>query len=268
MVVVFKIGDRAMNSAFSGPALKDLEQTYRTTETVIVHGGGDTVTRVAEQLNIPQKFITSPEGIKSRFTDEETIEVYTMVMGGKINKKIVRDLQKAGIPAVGVSGLDAGILHASRKNRVISQEPDGRKRVVEGGYTGRIERVDQAFLHTILSEKYLPVIAPIGLGTDYEPLNIDGDRAAARIAGALKADTLVLLTDVAHVKINDQPVKKWTADDAKRNLPSIGSGMNTKIQAAIEALSQGVRRVVIAPAQENSPYSKALSGQSGTEILL
>lgn len=255
-----------MNDAFSGPALKDLEQTYRATQTVIVHGGGDTVTRVAEQLNIPQKFITSPEGIKSRFTDEETIEVYTMVMGGKINKKIVRDLLKTGIPAVGMSGLDAGILHASRKSRIISQEPDGRRRIVEGGHTGRIEKVNQAFLQTILSEKYLPVIAPIALGTDYEPLNIDGDRAAAQIAGALKADILVLLTDVDHVKIDNQPIVKWTVDEAKRNLPNIGSGMNTKIQAAIEALSQGVRRVVIAPAQNDSPYSKALTGESGTEI--
>lgn len=266
MVVVFKIGDRAMNSAFSGPSLKDLEQTYRTTPTVIVHGGGDTVTRVAEQLNIPQKFITSPEGIKSRFTDEQTIEVYTMVMGGKINKKIVRDLQRTGIPAVGISGLDAGILHASRKNRIISQEPGGKRRVIEGGYTGRIEKVDQTFLQTVLSEKYLPVIAPIALGTDYEPLNIDGDRAAAQIAGALKADALVLLTDVEHVKINNQAIVRWTADQAKQNLPNIGSGMNTKVQAAIEALSQGVRRVVIAPAQNDTPYSKALTGEHGTVI--
>ena len=255
-----------MTDAFSGPALKDLEQTYQKTETIIVHGGGDTVTRIAEQLNIPQKFITSPEGIKSRFTDEETIEVYTMVMAGKINKKIVRDLQKTGIPAVGISGLDGGILRASRKNRIISQELDGRRRVVEGGYTGRIERVDQTFLQAILSEKYLPVIAPIALGKDFEPLNIDGDRAAAKIAGELKAETLVLLTSVDHVKINDRPIVKWTIDEAKDNLPNIGSGMNTKVQAAIEALTQGVSRVVIAPAQNTSPYSKALTGESGTEI--
>jgi [amino group carrier protein]-L-2-aminoadipate 6-kinase len=266
LVVVFKIGDRAMADAFSNSSLKDLEQVYRTNQTVIVHGGGDTVTQIAQQLDIPQKFITSPEGIKSRYTDEETIEVYTMVMGGKINKKIVRDLQRTGIPSVGISGLDAGILHASRKTRIISREPDGRRRVVEGGYTGRIERVDQTFLQTILSEKYLPVIAPIALGADYEPLNIDGDRAAAQIAGALKADTLVLLTDVDHVKTDDGPVFHWTLYEAKQNLPNIGSGMNTKIDAAITALSQGVGRVVIAPAQNDSPYSKALTGESGTVI--
>jgi acetylglutamate/LysW-gamma-L-alpha-aminoadipate kinase len=135
LLAVFKIGDRAMPSAFSESALKDLERAYGSNQTVIVHGGGDTVTRIAEQLSIPQKFIVSPEGFKSRLTDERTIDVYTMVMGGKVNKKIVRDLQRMGIPAVGLSGIDAGILRASRKTRIIAKDPDGRRRVVEGGYT-------------------------------------------------------------------------------------------------------------------------------------
>src|ERR1700756_1686526 len=141
MRAVFKIGDRAMANAFSDSSLKDLEQTCRTNQTIIVHGGGDTVTKVAERLNIPQKFIVSPEGFKSRLTDEETIDVYTMVMGGKVNKKIVRELRKVRIPAVGLSGLDGGILQASRKTRIIAKEPDGRRRVIEGGYTGQITGV-------------------------------------------------------------------------------------------------------------------------------
>lgn len=255
-----------MTNAFSDSALKDLAETQTMTHTVIVHGGGDTVTKVAQQLNIPQRFIISPDGFKSRLTDKETIEIYTMVMGGKVNKKIVRDLQKAGIRAVGLSGLDAGILQAARKKRIIAKEVDGRKRVVEGGYTGRITGVREDLILTILLRQYLPVIAPIALGQEYEALNVDGDRAAANIASALHADTLILLTDVEHVTINGEPVAHWTLQDARKFLPLIGPGMNTKVQAAMEAISRGVTRAVIAPAGRSSPYSSAISGRSGTVI--
>jgi acetylglutamate/LysW-gamma-L-alpha-aminoadipate kinase len=266
LIAVFKVGDRAMQHAFSESALKDVAASYGTSQTVIVHGGGETVTRVAEQLSIPQQFVVAPEGFKSRVTDEKTIDVFTMVMGGKINKKIVRDLQKIGIPAVGLSGIDGGIIQASRKTRIIAKDPNGRRRVVEGGYTGRITHVDEHLIHTMLSEKYLPVIAPIALGTEFEALNVDGDRAAAQIAASLHADLLVLLTDVEHVQVNGQPIEHWRVEEAKRHLPLIGPGMNTKVQAAIEALSLGVKRVVIAPAKCESPYSDAITGKSGTTI--
>ncbi|MBO0888476.1 [LysW]-aminoadipate/[LysW]-glutamate kinase [Candidatus Bathyarchaeota archaeon] len=268
MIAVFKIGDRAMTNAFSDTALKDIADTHGTIQTVIVHGGGDTVTRVAEQLNIPQQFVVSPEGFKSRVTDEKTIEVFTMVMGGKINKKIVRDLQKIGIPAVGLSGIDGGILQASRKTRIIAKDSNGRRRVVEGGYTGKITRVEESLIQTMLAEKYLPVIAPIALGTEFEPLNVDGDRAAAQIAASLDADVLVLLTDVEHVQVNGQPIGHWTVEEAKSQLAGIGPGMNTKLQAAIEAVSLGVKKVVIAPAKGESPYSDAINGKSGTVITV
>jgi [amino group carrier protein]-L-2-aminoadipate 6-kinase len=266
MRAVFKIGDRAMINAFSDSSLKDLEQTCRTIQTVIVHGGGDTVTKIAEQLNIPQKFVVSPEGFRSRLTDEQTIEVYTMVMGGQVNKKIVRELQKIGISAVGLSGIDGGILQATRKTRIIAKAQDGKRRVVEGGYTGHITRVDRQLLETILAEKYLPVIAPIALGAEYEPLNVDGDRAAAHIATALNADILVMLTDVEHILVEGKPVERWTIEEAKMNLSRIGPGMNTKVQAAIEAVSNGVGRAIIGPSTGGSPYSNAVSGETGTVI--
>ncbi len=257
-----------MANAFSDSSLKDLEKTYRANQSIIVHGGGDTVTKIAEQLNIPQKFIVSPEGFKSRLTDEETIDVYTMVMGGKVNKKIVRELQRIGIPAVGLSGIDGGILQASRKTRIIAKEPDGRRRVIEGGYTGHITGVGEQLLETILSEKFMPVIAPIALGTEFEPLNVDGDRAAGQIAAALKADLLVMLTDVEKVLVDGKPVDHWTVEEARSSLPIIGPGMNTKVQAAIEAVTQGVGRAVIGSSAGESPYSKAISGEVGTMITL
>jgi [amino group carrier protein]-L-2-aminoadipate 6-kinase len=257
-----------MANAFSDSSLKDLEQVYRNNQTVIVHGGGDTVTRVAEQLNIPQQFVISPEGFKGRLTDDRTIDVYTMVMGGKVNKKIVRDLQKTGIPAVGLSGLDGGMLQATRKTRIIAKDSNGRRRIVEGGFTGQITQVGEQLIETVLSGKYLPVIAPIALGAEFEPLNVDGDRAASHIATAIGADLLVLLTDVDHILIDGKPIEKWSIAEAKRNLMRLGSGMNTKVQAAIEAVSQGVGKAIIGPSAVESPYSKAIAGEIGTVIVL
>ena len=267
MRAVFKIGDRALANAFSDSSLRDLEQVYRHIQTVLVHGGGDTVTRIAEQLSIPQEFITSPEGYKSRLTDEQTIEVYTMVMGGKVNKRIVRDLLKTGIRAVGLSGIDGGIIQATRKARIIAKDPNGRRRVIDGGFTGHITSVGRQLIDTVLSEKYLPVIAPIALGTSFEPLNVDGDRAASRIATAIGADLLVLLTDVDRILVEGKPVEKWSVDEAKRNLPILGPGMNTKVQAAIEAVSHGVGKAVIGPSAGESPYSAAIAAETGTVII-
>src|SRR5215470_17270621 len=115
MVLTVKIGDRVIADVLSTQTLRDLKSVSEKTPTILVHGGGGTVTRVAEKLGVRQRFVISPEGFRSRFTDEETIEVYTMVMAGKINKHIVQRLQQEGIPAVGLSGLDGGLIRADRK---------------------------------------------------------------------------------------------------------------------------------------------------------
>src|SRR5713101_3743722 len=119
MALVIKIGDRVIESVLASPSLQDLKSVVAETPTILVHGGGGTVTRFAEKLGVQQKFVMSPEGFRSRFTDEDTIQVYTMVMAGKINKQIVRKLQQNKIPAVGLSGLDGGLIKAQRKRRLV-----------------------------------------------------------------------------------------------------------------------------------------------------
>src|SRR5690242_7128602 len=119
MVLVVKVGDRVLSKVLSEPGLTDLQTVIQRIPTVLVHGGGDTVTSVARALGVEQRFVVSPEGFRSRYTDQETMQVFTMVMAGKINKEIVRQLQQKGIPAVGLSGLDGGLLRASRKERII-----------------------------------------------------------------------------------------------------------------------------------------------------
>jgi acetylglutamate/LysW-gamma-L-alpha-aminoadipate kinase len=266
MTVVIKIGDKTMGDAFSADALNDLEVVAHQNPTVLVHGGGNTVTGIAEKLGVQQKFVTSPEGFKSRYTDAETIQVFTMVMAGKINKEIVRHLQSRKIPAVGLSGIDGALIRAERKRKLIVKDESGRRRAIEGGYTGVVTNVDASLLRILIDAGYVPVIAPIALGSENESLNIDGDRTAAHVAGALRADLLLLLTDVEGVSLKGIPIRRWSANEAKSNMPNLGPGMITKVYAALEALSMGVGRVSIAPGNGPAPFSNAINEETGTVI--
>jgi acetylglutamate/LysW-gamma-L-alpha-aminoadipate kinase len=267
MVVVVKVGDKVMSSVLSDASLNDFSQIAHKTPTVFVHGGGNTVTSIAEKLGVQQRFVTSPEGFRSRYTDAETIQVYTMVMAGKINKEIVRHLQSVKIPAVGLSGIDGALIRAERKRKLVVMDERGRKRVIDGGYTGKITSVDGSLLHTLIKAGYVPVIAPIALGADNEPLNLDGDRTAAYIAGAVKADLLILLTDVEGVSVNGTLVRRLAADEAKRSLSNLGPGMITKVYAALEALSMGVTKVMISSGRRENPFTSAFQEQNGTMVI-
>jgi [amino group carrier protein]-L-2-aminoadipate 6-kinase len=266
MVLVVKVGDRVISKVLSEAGLADLRRVIQKSPTVLVHGGGDTVTSVAQALGLEQRFVVSPEGFRSRYTDAETIQVFTMVMAGKINKEIVRRLQEMGIPAVGMSGLDGGLLRASRKERIIVKDDRGRRRVIDGGYTGRITGVAAPLVESLLAANYLPVIAPVALGEQFEPLNVDGDRAAASIAGSIHADTLLLLTDVEGVSIGGSVSRELTLLDAKSSITKLGGGMITKVHAGVEALEKGVRRVIIASGSAHAPFTSALESLHGTLI--
>ncbi len=256
-----------MGSALSEAALNDFAQIAHSTPLVLVHGGGNTVTGIAEKLGVQQKFVTSPEGFRSRYTDLETIQVFTMVMAGKINKEIVRLLQSRKVPAIGLCGLDGALIQAERKKKLVIKDERGRKRVIDGGYTGRVTNVDSSLLRTLIAAGYVPVIAPIALGLENETLNLDGDRAAAHVAGALQADALILITDVEGVSVDGAVVPRLTAGEAKRSLPKLGPGMITKVYAAIEAISMGVPRVMISPGDNANPFTSAIQQQKGTLVV-
>jgi len=260
-------GDLVGNREVLDKLAKDIAEVSSSERVVVVHGGGDIVTAIAEKLGKPQVFIVSPDGFRSRYTDRETAEIYMMVMAGKINKEVVLSLLRAGVRAVGISGIDGAILRAERKKRLVIIDERGRKRAIEGGYTGRIVEVDSSVLSTLLDEGLIPVVAPVALGDENEVLNVDGDRAAAHVASSLRADSLVLLTDVEGVKMNDELVPKMDLRKAKAMLKKVGAGMITKLYAAIEALEGGVGRVVIASGFKEKPVTSALMGE-GTVITV
>ncbi|MCP8316405.1 MAG: [LysW]-aminoadipate/[LysW]-glutamate kinase, partial [archaeon] len=170
MVIVVKIGGSILEKGVNPTILEDLKSIFIHQKILLVHGGGDQVTEIAEKLGKPQTFIVSPEGIRSRYTDWETVVIYTMVMVGKINKEIVSALHKAGVNAIGLSGIDGSAIKAERKKKLIVMDEKGGKRVIEGGYTGKIKSVNSDLLNLLINNDYMPIIAPIAIGDEGELL--------------------------------------------------------------------------------------------------
>jgi [amino group carrier protein]-L-2-aminoadipate 6-kinase len=264
-MIVIKFGGSVLYEIHPS-IIEDIRQISLNEKVVLVHGGGNEVTNMATRLGKEQKFIVSPSGIRSRFTDKETAEIYTMVMSGKINKLIVKMMVEAGIRAVGISGIDDGILRAIRKSKLTVLNEKGRKMIIEGGYTGKIQSVETSLLNTLTENGFLPVVSPIALSENYEFLNVDGDRAAAYIAGNLKADKVIFLTNVNGLHLDDKLVRNLTASQAKESLPKIGFGMEKKILASTEALMLGAKEVIISSGKVSNPITSATNHKDCTVI--
>jgi len=263
---VAKTGGKILEEGLPKDIALDIKQTALPHRFVFVHGGGVEVTEIATRLGKPQRFIVSPEGFRSRYTDRETAEIYTMVMAGKLNKQIVATLQRNGVPAIGLSGLDGLLVRARRKKRLVIIDERGRKMAIDGGYTGTITEVNAGLLNLLMDSGYVPVVSPVAISEEFEPLNVDGDRVAAYIAGSLKADMLILLTDVEGLIIDGKVVPRLSAFEVREVLPKVGHGMITKIHAAAEALNLGAREVVISSGMVDKPISSAVEHRVGTVI--
>jgi [amino group carrier protein]-L-2-aminoadipate 6-kinase len=266
--LVCKIGGSIIEGV--DPSIIDDIKSLRAqgTKLILVHGGGDQVTEIAEKLGKKQRFVTSPEGIKSRYTDKETAEIFTMVMSGLLSKRIVRTLLANGINAISLSGLDGTLLRADRKEKLVIVDDRGRKVVIEGGYTGKITNVNIGLLSSLIALSIVPVVSPVAVENgNWNLLNIDGDRACSHISGAMKADVSLFLTDTEGLILNNQLVRTMKASEARESLSSIGSGMDKKVIAAVEAVEMGSKRSIISSGLKENPIQNALSG-IGTVISL
>jgi len=263
-MIVIKVGggagielDNVLNE------LKDFPQA------VLVHGGSDEANRLSEQLNMPPKFITSPSGFTSRLTDAETMEIMTMVYAGKLNKAIVAGLQARGINAIGLSGVDGRLLEGKRKPFVKSVEGD-KVKIYRDDFTGKVEKVNADLLKLLIKNGYVPVITLPAISYDSEPINIDNDRAAGAIASALKADKLVILSNVPGLlaDINDESslITRIGFNELEEYIEKYAKDrMKKKLLGAKEALEAGVGQVVLGSANRKNPIAAALN-ESGTVI--
>jgi acetylglutamate/LysW-gamma-L-alpha-aminoadipate kinase len=175
-------------------------------------------------------------------------------------------LQKNGINAIGLSGVDAKVIQADRKKKLLIVNEKGRKQAIDGGYTGKIREINSEFIKSLLDQGLTPVISPIAMSEESEFLNVDGDRAAAYVAGKVGSDKVLFITNVDGLLMEEKLVPKLTLVEAKEIRPKIGPGMEKKILASTEALDMGVKKALIANGQKENPISSAIAHDNCTVI--
>ncbi|ABN53085.1 N-acetylglutamate kinase [Acetivibrio thermocellus AD2] len=239
--VVIKYGGNAMiNEELKTSVMEDITLLkYIGMNPVVVHGGGPDINKALDKFNIKSRFING-----LRLTDKATMDVAQMVLVGKTNKEIVSILNQMGGKAVGICGIDGNVIECEQyKTTIDGQETDL-------GYVGKITNINSKLIELLAKDEYIPVIAPIGIGKDGQSYNINADTVAGEIAAALKAEKLMLLTDVPGVKKNkdsDEIIPALTSAEALEliNKKIIDGGMIPKVLGCIEALEKGVGRTHI-----------------------
>jgi [amino group carrier protein]-L-2-aminoadipate 6-kinase len=238
------------------------------TELLLVHGGAQTTNAVAEALGHPPQFVTSETGHVSRRTDRRTLEIFEMVYCGQLNKMWVEKLQRLGVNAVGLSGLDGRVFEGERKD-TLRIRVDGRRMVLREDWTGTVERVNLALLRLLLDAGYFPVLTPPGASKAGDAINVDGDRAAAMVAGAFRAEALVILTDTPGLlrAFPDEStlISEIPKANADQFMQFAEGRMKKKVMGAVEAIGEGVGKVIFADGRTEKPITRALSG-AGTHI--
>jgi [amino group carrier protein]-L-2-aminoadipate/L-glutamate 6-kinase len=230
---------------------------------VLVHGGNAELNEVSTRLGHRPRFVTSPSGYTSRVTDPETIRLIQMVYRGRINNDLVLRLQRLGVNAVGLSGVDGRLWLAERKEAVRVVE-GGRTFLLRDDYTGKVVSVNADLLRLLVDRGYRPVVTLPALTAQGEAVNVDGDRAAAAVATALGAEDLLILSNVPGLLRDVQDPSSLVTSIRKTDLAA-GQGlaldrMKKKLLGAQEALEGGVRRVVLASANRATPVQDARAG--------
>jgi acetylglutamate kinase len=206
---------------------------------VVVHGGGPQINTVLDAMGITSTFIRG-----MRYTDDATMDVVEMVLGGKVNKDIVARINQQGGRAVGLTGKDGGLLLAE-KMKIVHQEADKPPEIIDPGMVGNVSSVNPEIIHTLTAQGFIPIIAPVGIGSQGETYNINADVVASKIASALEAERLILVTDVDGVldpdkhlisSINAAQIDEMIGDGR------IAGGMIPKVECALNAVKEGVKK--------------------------
>ena len=233
--VVIKYGGNAMiNQQLKEQVMEDIALLWLIgVKVVLVHGGGPEISETMKRLGKEAVFV---DGL--RVTDRETVDIVQMVLAGKVNKSLVNLVQMKGGHAVGLSGIDGGIIEATVKNEAL-------------GYVGKITKIRTQPITDLLEKNYIPVISTVASDRQGNVYNINGDTAAAHIAGALGAERLIMMTDIAGILMDkDDPttlIPQITVSEAKKLYDNgvISGGMIPKVDCCIEALDHGVNNVII-----------------------
>lgn len=245
MTIVIKYGGHAMvDEQLKEDFARDITlMKFVGLNPVVVHGGGPQINTVLEQMGITPRFVRG-----MRMTDEPTMDVVEMVLGGKINKAIVAQINRQGGKAVGLSGKDGGLIMAKKLQIIRQEDGDKPPEIIDPGLVGDVTRVNPGVIDTLAGQGFIPIIAPVGVGSEGETYNINADLVASRIAMALGAGRLIFLTDVDGVL--DATGSLISSIDAEsiqemiRNM-TISGGMIPKIEYALLALKNKVEKAHI-----------------------
>jgi acetylglutamate kinase len=245
MTVVIKYGGHAMvDEQLKEDFARDVTLLkFIGLNPVVVHGGGPQINTVLQQMGIESKFVKG-----MRLTDTPTMDVVEMVLGGKVNKAIVAQINRQGGKAVGLSGKDGGLVQATKLQIVYQDDVSKPPEIIDPGHVGQVTEVNPEVIHTLTQQGFIPIIAPVGVGDNGETYNINADLVACKIAIALSAGRLIFLTDVDGVFDSKGTLISSIDAAAARQLVTSGSitgGMIPKIECALEALEQGVEKVPI-----------------------
>jgi len=243
--IVIKYGGNAMVEAAlkEGFARDVILMKYIGLNPVVVHGGGPQIGKVLGAMNIESRFV---QGM--RVTDSATMGVVEMVLGGQVNKEIVANINRHGGRAVGLTGKDGGLIQARKLEMTATNPETLTPEIIDIGMVGEVERVNPEIIEALEKNHFIPVIAPIGVGLEGETYNINADLVAGKVAGALRAEKLILLTDVEGVK--DKQGRLISTIDIRRvpdliNDGTISGGMIPKVNCCIDAIEEGVHKTHI-----------------------
>ena len=246
-------------------ALDDLAGLWPGEQVILVHGANATLDTFQRTMGREPRIVTSSTGQVSRFTDRETMDDLLAVYAGITNKRIVEGLQARGVNAVGLTGIDGGIVRGTRRDALRIVE-DGKPRVLRGDFAGSITAIDTSLPTLLLSHGFLPVLTPPALSTSGEAINVDGDKLALRLALAMGADALIILSNTAGLMADlmDEStlVREVVVTDeasVEAALAVAGGRMKKKVWAGIDAINAGIPRVVFGNANVERPITTAMS---------
>jgi len=243
MTIVIKYGGHAMvDEQLKEDFARDITLLkFIGLNPVVVHGGGPQINKVLGQMGISSKFVKG-----MRMTDEPTMDVVEMVLGGKVNKSIVAQINNQGGKAVGLSGKDGGLIQAEKLKIVFHEDENKPPEIIDPGLVGDVTRINPEIIDTLTGRGFIPIIAPVGAGESGETYNINADLVAGKVATALSAGRLILVTDVdGLLDASGSLVSTVDASRAGEMIKegSISGGMIPKMECALEALNQGVGKV-------------------------
>jgi acetylglutamate kinase len=267
---------------FSGKVTEDKENLASLAEELallyqvgirvcVVHGGGKQLTELAQKLGVVQTVI---EG--RRVTDDDTLELAKMIFRGKINTEILAQFRRRGVHAVGLSGIDGGVVKAvKRPPKDIVNRDTGATESIDFGHVGDVVEIDASLINTLLDSGYLPVISSLGADDDGKIFNINADTIASEIAASLGAEKLILLTDVNGIYLDEgreeTKISRLTIADAEQMISSgrATGGMIPKLENLILLLSRGVRSAhIISGSTRNAVLAEVFTDEgTGTMVV-